>query len=280
MDGPPKLPHQKVAHWSLGKFIEKVAHSTKLQLDLYIEKVAHSKKLQLNLRLSTRTTVARYELCNQPFSSTKYRSFYINNMLIGRLRYVAVSPAWGSVHLLVDSYSNVAISPFLVICRPLACFSCVLCGNLHVFVGCRPSVMYTYLFVRSALTISAACSWCDPCALPAICFDSIGVTSTEPLLFHRLFFDDLRAGSRLGMLFENHVKFPSMPCSEESWKSHDTPALKFAKSSSPLALQGGFLKFSRYAKFPPMPYTLPLRQCWRKDYMVGTRRNPASFEIR
>ena len=93
MDGPPKLPHQKVAHWSLGKFIEKVAHSTKLQLDLYIEKVAHSKKLQLNLRLSTRTAVARYELCNQPFSSTKYRSFYINNMLIGRLRYVAVSPA-------------------------------------------------------------------------------------------------------------------------------------------------------------------------------------------
>ena len=69
---------------------------------------------------------------------------------------------------------------------PIACFSCVLCGNLHVFVGCRPSVMYTYLFIRSALAISAACSWCDPCALPAICFDSIGVTSTGPLLFHRL----------------------------------------------------------------------------------------------
>ena len=49
MDGPPKLPHQKVAHWALGKFIEKVAHSTKLQLDLYIEKVAHSKKATTEL---------------------------------------------------------------------------------------------------------------------------------------------------------------------------------------------------------------------------------------
>ena len=31
------------------------------------------------------------------------------------------------------------------------------------------------------------------------------------------------------------------------------PALKFAKSNSPLALQGGFFKFSRYDKLPPCP---------------------------